>query len=720
MADVFVGKKIGGYEIISEIGRGGMAAVFRAQQISMNRMVALKILPRQFLNDDTYLQRFHREVQIVSQLEHRNIVPVYDFGEQDDQPFIVMRYMAGGSADARLSHDGMPLEDILTIFDQVAPALDYAHSKQVLHRDLKPSNILLDESGGAYLTDFGIARILGEGGAGTITTQGVVGTPSYMSPEQAQGKPMDSRSDLYSLGVMLFELATGSRPFHAETPYGVAVAQVMEPPPPPRSINPGLSPAVENVILTAMSKNRDQRYPDAVSFVDALRKALAVVVDEDTQTNFPLLSLSESLDVTMPVQVTTPPPDVQPAPSQLFPIHVENSVSDYPLPPVYTPPPLTPAPAVYTGSSAQFPPVAPPRPRERLWMSAVIGAMIGCGLLVLLALIIVLIVNAITQTSGGGENAAPTAMSANTDAPLILANTNTPQASEATEASSLGERTATPLLIGGISPQGEIVYYAERDGNFDIYKFNLNTGEETRLTDDPAADVSPSVSPNGRWIVFASDRDGDFEIYAMDTDGNGVRPLTNNNVDDLMPTYSRGMQWVIFASDADGNGSYDLYRVIPDGNHTPERFFYSTQRLGEPRFAPDENAVYFTSGSPNDASTWELWRLDWDTQQAERLTRNSERDAAPAPMLNGTVVYETDGEGGGAIAILHEDGESEILYDSMGYDSAPAPSPDGLFILFTSDDSGRDEIYLMSSSGGDAQPITTFGGIGAVWIPPIQ
>jgi TolB protein len=351
-------------------------------------------------------------------------------------------------------------------------------------------------------------------------------------------------------------------------------------------------------------------------------------------------------------------------------------------------------------------------------MSAMIGALIGCGLLVLLALVIVLIVNAVTQsTSNIRDDSAPTAVSANTEAPLMLANTNTPQASEATEASALGERTAAPLVIGGISPAGEIVYYAERDGNYDIYKFNLNTGEETRLTDDPAADISPAVSPNGRWIVFASDRDGDFEIYAMDTDGNGLRALTNNNVDDLMPSYSRGMQWVIYSSDADGNGSYDLYRLMPDGAHTPERFYFSTQRLGEPRFAPDDNVVYFTSGNPQDAATWEIWRLDWDTSEAERLTSNGNRDAAPAPLLDGDIVYETDGEGYGAIALRTDDGTSEILYDSLGYDWGPAPSPDGLFIAFTSDDSGRDEVYLMSINGDDAQPITTLGGMGAVWIP---
>ncbi|HRF98933.1 MAG TPA: serine/threonine-protein kinase, partial [Aggregatilineales bacterium] len=206
MSDEFIGKTVGGYEILEVIGQGGMSSVYRARQHSMNRMVALKILPRHLMRDNTYLERFQREVSIIAQLEHRNIVPVHDYGEHDGQPFVAMRYMTGGSVDELLQHGAMDERDIVNILKQIAPALDYAHSKQVLHRDLKPSNILLDEAGGAYITDFGIARVLNESGD-KITTKGVVGTPSYMSPEQAQGQVLDGRSDVYSLAVMLFEMA---------------------------------------------------------------------------------------------------------------------------------------------------------------------------------------------------------------------------------------------------------------------------------------------------------------------------------------------------------------------------------------------------------------------------------------------------------------------------------------------------------------------------------
>ena len=273
MSAELIGKTVNGYKIVSQVGQGGMATVYLARQRSMNRNVALKFLPSAFMNDDTYLQRFEREVKIVSQLEHRNIVPVYDFGEFDGQPYIAMRYMPAGSVEELLAEGRIPLPRVLSIIEQVASALDYAHQKGILHRDLKPSNILLDDGGGAFITDFGIARILGEG-SGAITTQGVVGTPSYMSPEQARAEPLDGRSDVYSLGVMLFELLTGRRPFESDTPYSIAVMHVTMPPPSPRQFEPNISIALEKVIMRALRKTRDDRFESAGELAASLRLSL--------------------------------------------------------------------------------------------------------------------------------------------------------------------------------------------------------------------------------------------------------------------------------------------------------------------------------------------------------------------------------------------------------------------------------------------------------------
>ncbi|GAB4418929.1 MAG: hypothetical protein Kow00106_15050 [Anaerolineae bacterium] len=268
-----VGATVGGYTIREEIGRGGMATVYRAHQLSMDRDVALKVLPPELLNQATSLDRFKREASIVARLEHRAIVPVHDYGEYQGIPYLVMRYMEGGSVDDMLAAGPIPPERTLQIALQIAPALDYAHRQGVLHRDLKPSNILLDANGDAYLTDFGIARLMGRN-AEPLTTTGVVGTPSYMSPEQAQGHELDGRSDVYALGVVLFEMLTGVRPFEGETPYSVAVKHVTEPPPSPCAINPALSRAVENVLFKALEKKPENRHQTAMALAEALKHAI--------------------------------------------------------------------------------------------------------------------------------------------------------------------------------------------------------------------------------------------------------------------------------------------------------------------------------------------------------------------------------------------------------------------------------------------------------------
>jgi len=271
MNDSLIGTILGGYEIVQEIGQGGMATVYRAHQLSMNRDVAINVLPPHFVRQTASLERFKQEANIVSRLEHRAIVPVHDYGEYEGIPYIVMRYMDGGAVDELLTKGPISPEITVQILEQIAPALDYAHREGVLHRDLKPSNILLDSNGDAYITDFGIARILGSNNK--LTTSGVVGTPSYMSPEQAQGHDLDGRSDIYALGVVLYEMLAGVRPFEGETPYNIAVKHVTEPPPSPCGINPKLSRAIEQVLLKALAKSRDARYATAVDLAHALKTA---------------------------------------------------------------------------------------------------------------------------------------------------------------------------------------------------------------------------------------------------------------------------------------------------------------------------------------------------------------------------------------------------------------------------------------------------------------
>ncbi|MBZ0275487.1 MAG: serine/threonine protein kinase, partial [Anaerolineae bacterium] len=257
--DELIGKVLGKFEILEEIGRGGMATVYRARQLSMNRIVAVKILPHHFLHDPGFFERFEREVDVIAHLEHPHILPIYEYGKAEDVPYIAMRYLAGGSM-AQMVRRGVPdLRDLDKPFKQIAEALDHAHRQGIIHRDLKPGNIMLDENGNAYLSDFGIARVLGS----NLTGSAIIGTPAYMSPEQANGLPLDARSDIYAMGIVLFELVTGHEPYQAETPMGLLLKHINEPVPSVRRYRPDVPPGVDLVIQRATAKDPNARYPSA-------------------------------------------------------------------------------------------------------------------------------------------------------------------------------------------------------------------------------------------------------------------------------------------------------------------------------------------------------------------------------------------------------------------------------------------------------------------------
>jgi serine/threonine protein kinase len=255
-------RKVGRYELISELGRGGMATVYRAHDPFFDRDVAVKLLPREFLHDPTFKARFAREAKTIAALEHSAIVPVHDFGEEEGQPFLVMRYMSGGSLVNRMESGPLSFEEISTIVSRIATGLDEAHKKGMIHRDLKPGNILFDAHGDAFLSDFGIVKLTQE--TATFTGTGIIGTPAYMSPEQARGDPdLDPRSDVYALGVILFEMLSGKQPYEADTPMGLAVKHITEPVPSILEVKPDLPPNFELMIRRALAKEPEDRYSSA-------------------------------------------------------------------------------------------------------------------------------------------------------------------------------------------------------------------------------------------------------------------------------------------------------------------------------------------------------------------------------------------------------------------------------------------------------------------------
>ncbi|MBZ0278585.1 MAG: protein kinase, partial [Anaerolineae bacterium] len=269
------GQVVGPYQIVNQLGLGGMATVYKAYHARLDRYVAIKVMHRAFKDDPNFQARFQREAQIVARLEHPNIVTVYDYSEHDGEPYLVMKYVEGKTLKRVLNEGAPSLEQVLHIVESVGSALDYAHKHDVLHRDVKPSNIIIDANNMVYLTDFGLARIAGAGES-TMSQDMILGTPQYISPEQAQSQGLvDSRTDIYSFGIVLYELLVGRVPFNADTPFAVVHDHIYSRLPMPSAANPEVPPEIERVLLKSLAKNPADRYATAKEMTDAFRAAVA-------------------------------------------------------------------------------------------------------------------------------------------------------------------------------------------------------------------------------------------------------------------------------------------------------------------------------------------------------------------------------------------------------------------------------------------------------------
>lgn len=661
-----IGQVINGYEIIEELARGGMATVYRAHQISMSRDVAFKVLPREFLHEPAFLERFKREASIVARLEHRAIVPVHDYGEWDGIPYIAMRLMEGGSVDGLIVRGAMPLEKIQQIVRQVAAALDYAHSRDVLHRDLKPSNILLDRNGDAYITDFGIARLINSNEK--LTSTGVVGTPAYMSPEQAQGQDLDGRSDIYSLGVVIYEMLTGKRPFDAETPYGIAVMHVTQEPPTMRKFKPDILPGVEAVVMKALAKDRQKRYSTASELAGQLDDADLLMLEATTPASHP-----------QPTMPTTPPPV----------IYTTNNTQ---------PTPRRPVSAVAYAPSA---PIALPKPRRS-------PAMLYLGLPAALALILGILLLAGYSLFYEAEPAQPPDF----EATGVFRLTATAQANTGS---------------GAALRQGRILFVSSRNDQPDLYALDLATGNESRLTQTNGAEGSPSLSPNGTAIVYLYDPDGDLadenttqiEIYSSHLDGTNTQAITSNLTEEKSPIWTSDSTAIIFIQILNGMTRYRIIRYeIDTGSETV--LYEENGYANHLSLSPNGQTLLFATGDSTDPTTWDIARLDIGTGERTLLTQNDLPEWSPQWGKQGEqILYLKQGVVGAALVeMLTDSQEATQLYDGAGFEDTAAYSWDGNFILFSaiSNDNTRN-LFLLPRNRLIAEQITRLGGYSAIWLP---
>jgi branched-chain amino acid transport system substrate-binding protein len=315
MMEDLTGKSLGHYLIVERLGEGGMATVYKASDTHLDRIIAVKVIRREAFPPeqiDILLKRFQREAKALAQLVHPNIVNVIDYGTHEDSPYLVMNFLPGGTLKEKLGSP-LPWQEATRLILPIARALQFAHARGIVHRDVKPSNILLTESGDPMLTDFGIAKIL-EANAQTLTGTGIgIGTPEYMAPEQWTGGS-GPQIDVYSLGVVFYELVTGCKPYTADTPAGVLIKQLNEPLPRPTSLVPDLPNEVEELLLKALAKEPTDRFPDMAAFAEALEKLShraplpsATVPFQSTQTHDTVLAFPEA-SLTGTIRVPPAPP----------------------------------------------------------------------------------------------------------------------------------------------------------------------------------------------------------------------------------------------------------------------------------------------------------------------------------------------------------------------------------------------------------------------------
>ena len=267
------GRTLGKYEIVEKIGAGGMAAVYKGYQADVDRYVAIKVLPPHPGQDEQFIARFRLEARTIARLQHPNILPLYDYGDQDNILFLVMPYIQGGSLADRIKRGAMPPEEADRVVRQVASALDYAHSQGVIHRDVKPDNILYMTAGNVMLADFGIVKMIGAAGDLT-TTGGLVGTPAYIAPEQLQGLPIGPGVDIYSLGVVTYQMLSGELPYTADTPMQLMLKHMSAPVPSITGITQGLGPEIDLVLQRVLVKDPEARYSSAMAFANAFSAAI--------------------------------------------------------------------------------------------------------------------------------------------------------------------------------------------------------------------------------------------------------------------------------------------------------------------------------------------------------------------------------------------------------------------------------------------------------------
>ena len=657
--DTLIGQSIDHYQITRHLARGGMAALYLALDLSLKREVVLKIMLPHLSHDHNFVTRFQREARATARLNHPHIIQVYSTGfTPDGRPYLAMQYIRGGSLQERLEHlanqqQPMTTQAALTIGRQLADALHTAHQAGIVHRDLKPSNILLHPHGAPVLTDMGIAAIASD--THLTRTGDVLGTPYYMSPEQARGERPDGRADIYALGIILYELLAGKTPFQATTPLAVLHQHIYTDPPPLEQIRPDLSPATCTLVATCLQKEAGQRFQSAAELGIALDRALAL--ENQSPTPAPIL----------PAQAGPDPPIINPT-------HLLQAAG----------------------------PLAPPPAAKRHWLWLLLP-------LILLPAVFLLMGPSLLPAIASSPTSQPTAVPATTTPALVATATITPLATSTLAPNPTATLipspppTHTPAPTDTATPlSSRIAFQSNRDGDFDIYIMDLDGRNQTALTFNDVDDQYPVVAPDGQQIAFQSDRDGPSEIYIMDISGQNQQRLTGTTVNNRLPTWSPDGQQIAFISSQDGD--FDIYIINSDGTGLHQLTFDDLY-TGHMSWSINDE-IAFNAGP--EGETWDIYVISASGQDLRQLTTNDGEDWSPEWSPDGrSLLYLSMLPGNDpALFLMNADGSNQHqLYNTSSYEWGADWSADGQHIIFTSEEANISSIYIINSDGRSPQRI---------------
>ena len=646
-----LGKSIGRYHILEQLGEGGMATVYKAFDTRLERDVAVKVIHPVRKHSMKFLNRFEREAKALAQLSHPNIVKVLDYGEYEELPYIVMEYIPGGTLKKKLGRP-MPWDKAARLLAPIARALDYAHQRNIIHRDVKPSNILITESGEPTLSDFGIAKMIELEETIDLTGTGVgVGTTEYMAPEQGMGEGIDHRADIYSLGIVFYELITGQKPYRADTPMGIVIKHINNPLPRPKKIVSNIPKSVEGVLFKALEKKPNNRFQSMGSFGDVLDKIGQGQVKEPRLLKS-ILAISGLLIFTGIMYFILAYIGVIPAipgiltqrPEKEEPVSQTSTLiaTMIPGPTETATPTIEPAPDAYLSPQVAF--VSKRDGNQEIYLMDLDGR------------------NQRNITNSQAEDFDPS-----------------------------------------WSPDGsQIAFISDRDGDVEIFLMNNDGSNPRNITNSSSSDINPSWSPDGKQIAFSSDRGGQYDIYVMNADGSNVQQVSTNgsrefswSPDGKKIAYTSWVSKQLYLVNSDGSGQIKISDNIAGVN--------------KPEWSQDGNYLAFASlhESQMHGSIYTINVSGEDLQPLSTSLYGVKFLWSPKPLF--IALGSTSPERGIFIIGIEDNSTNQIYNEALTSLIAWLPDDYGIcFIknqdIYTVDLGGTSVINLTNSAGYDGDP----------------